>query len=115
MNTPEGFVRGYGRTWRTGVLSEHEAAFTAAGGTIRPAASGSGLAWAVLPDGSAHPVVCPDLVPVPTEDGMIVGRCGADAVRDGACEGHAAETEAWLAATEDERVAWERDHDAAGV
>ena len=115
-NTPQEFIGGYGQTWRPGVISEQVPAFIASGGIVRPAASGSGLSWAVTPDGTAVPVVCSDLVEIWTEDGSMSGRCGADATVNGACEGHAEEAASWLAASESERVAWERTNDAwAGV
>lgn len=79
----------YGVTYRPGVLTEHVDAFIAAGGRIRPAASGSGLLWAVLPSGAVAPVVCSELVWIDTEDGRIDGRCGFNAGADGRCARHA--------------------------
>lgn len=107
--TAEHFVGSYGATWRAGVLSEHLDRFLAAGGRTRPAASGSGRTWALLPDGAVVTVVCSELVALVTEDGIVSGRCGADAVVDGAyCAGHGAELAGWRAMTEPERAAWER-------
>jgi hypothetical protein len=114
---PQDFIGSYGSTWRAGVISEHVPAFVAAGGQVRPAASGSGLSWAVMTDanGWALPVVCSALVAVYTEDGAQTGRCGADATVDGSCPGHAEEAASWLAASEAERVRWEKDADAWAV
>lgn len=106
--TPEQHVAAYGLAWVLGVLAEHLPSFFAAGGIVRPAASGSGASWAVLPDGTARPVVCGDVIAIPTEDGAVSGRCGLRATVDGACEGHAVESAAWLVASEAERIAWER-------
>lgn len=99
----------YGIAYREGLLAEHAVNFVAAGGTIRKAASGSGLAWAILSDGRAVPVVCGEFIPITTEDGPSTGRCGLDATGEGQCEGHAAEYASWFAMTEVERAAWERD------
>lgn len=109
---PEDFVGTYGPTWRTGVLSEMVDAFTRAGGAVRPAASGSGLWWAVPPGELAVPVVCSELVWVNTEDGPVTGRCGEDATRGGSCAGHRNELDAWAAMTEPQRALWERGQEA---
>lgn len=110
LRTAEDFVGGYGPTYKTGVLSEHGASFTAAGGRISPAASGSGREWAVLPSGEALPVVCSELIEIATEDGMVSGRCGTPSTVDGMCVPHAAEMRSWLQASEAERLAWEKVH-----
>jgi hypothetical protein len=109
--TATDLVRLYGQDNTQGVLSDHLYLFLAAGGTVRDAASGSGRQWAVLPDGTAEAVLCSDLVWVTTEDGREDDHCGSPAVREGACEGHAAEHEGWLAMTEADRLRWERDLD----
>lgn len=85
------FGGGYGYIYRAGLASDHVEAFVAAGGTIRPAASGSGLHWAVIPSGRTVPVVCSEIIPIITEDGRSDGRCGDDATVDGLCAGHAAD------------------------
>lgn len=101
---PEDFLGGYGQDWRQGVLSEQLELYLAAGGVVRPAASGSGASWAVV-DGVAYPVVCSEVVEVWTEDGRQSGRCGRPAVELGSCEGHAAQQYAWR--QEDrERLGW---------
>ena len=82
------FLGSYGPEWRTGVVVDHVEMFVAAGGTVRPAASGSGASWAVV-DGIAYPVVCGELVAIRTEDGVTDGRCGSPATVDGCCAGHA--------------------------
>lgn len=57
--------------------------------------------------------VCPEIVPVVTEDGPSDGRCLAPVVADGyACEGHTAEIESWRDMSEAERAHWERQHEA---
>jgi hypothetical protein len=110
MTAADDFIGSYGPTWRRGILAEHADAFEAAGGIIRLSSTGSGRQWAVLPDGEALPLVCGDYVSISTEDGPIVGRCGADALAGdfGMCPGHAAEMHQWAEMTEAERAAWER-------
>lgn len=106
--TPEDFVGNYGPDWRRGVLTDHEAAFEAAGGRIRTLASGRRQV-AVAPDGSTVPVVCGDIVEISTEDGPMSGRCGEDAVPGRyACEGHADARDAWMAMSPIEQAAQER-------
>lgn len=107
MSTDQ-FVGAYGSAWTPGILSEHVDAYVAAGGVVRPAASGSGVLWAILPDGFALPVVCSEIIRVDTEDGSVSGRCGIPATREGSCEGHTRDREDWRAMTEAERAAWER-------
>lgn len=57
--------------------------------------------------------LCPEIVPVMTEDGPATGRCKAPIVDHdvAACEGHAAEIRAWRAMSEFEKAQWEREHD----
>lgn len=111
MRTATDYVGSYGPTWRTGVLSEHLSAFTAAGGGLRAAASGSGLLWAVPAARAAVvPVVCSEIVEIPTEDGPVSGRCGADATADGMCPAHAEQMAGWRAMSEAERLSWEKEH-----
>jgi len=57
--------------------------------------------------------LCPEVVPVATEDGPSDGRCLlpiADA-EVAACVGHAREIREWRGMTELEKLAWERSHD----
>lgn len=109
---PERFIGSYGTDWKNGLLSEHLDMFARAGGVVRGAASGSGAAWAVV-DGVAYPVVCSEIISVPTEDGPVSGRCGHVAVRLGACADHAEVIEAWQAQSEAETAAWERSREEA--
>ena len=103
-------ARGWGQDWRIGLLVDHLAEAEASGVTIRRTAGG-GL-WAYAPGRSAVRVVCGDLVWIWTEDGRMDGRCGQPALADlGACEAHAADREAYLAQTEAEMMAWEREND----
>jgi hypothetical protein len=68
---------------------------------------------AITPDGRVVHVLCSDVIEVSTEDGPATGRCGYWIDRDGAwgCPGHEAETNGWLAMSEIERLAWERQHE----
>jgi hypothetical protein len=88
-----------------GLLVDDIATFEAVGGTIHQAASG--FLWAVLPDGRAFPTTCGDFVERYSEDGPYTDRCGALARAEGACEGHAAQRDSWLAMTEAEKLAVE--------
>jgi len=108
--TAEQFVGNYGHDWKPGVLAEHLQAFRAAGGVVRRSRTGSGVVWAVVGI-KAYPFVCGHLIQVDTEDGPVSGRCGLRAVREGACEAHAEEHASWVAMSEAERAAWERDRD----
>lgn len=49
--------------------------------------------------------LCAELVPVPTEDGWVTGRCRLpiDDQELGMCEGHAAEMRSWRSMSEEER------------
>lgn len=81
------FIGRYGQTWRDGLLSDHLDLFVRAGGTHRPSRS-HGAGWAVI-DGKAFPVVCSEIVRIDTEDGLVSGRCGANALAaTGTCEAH---------------------------
>lgn len=93
---------------REGVISEHVEAFAAAGGRV---VETSRRSYAVLPGGRGVPVLCSAIVAVQTEDDVVSGRCGGDAVDDGACPRHAAERDSWLATSEAERIAIERAED----
>lgn len=120
-STPEDFVGQYGTdterddegyshlVGRRSVLIDHTDLFVAAGGTIRV---GKHATWAFLPKGAGIPVVCGDLVPVHTEDGMSDARCGLNVVGNrGACEGHADERDYYMAQSEAERAFDERQRD----
>lgn len=91
-----------------GLLVDNVETFEAAGGTIRTSASGR-VEWAVLPDGSAYPVLCGDIVERTYEEGeRYTDRCGAVATNRGACAGHGEARDAWRAMSEAERCAVER-------
>lgn len=96
-----------------GLLVDDAETFVALGGTIRPAASGSGVFWAVTPEGQAFPLTCGDIVERVSEDGPYTDRCGAVADHDGACEGHGAARDAWREMSEAERLELEREEDMA--
>jgi hypothetical protein len=109
---PEEFIGGYGIEWKRGLLSEHVDLFVTAGGTVRAAASGSGLQWALAGGkAAAVPVVCSEVISILTEDGYIPARCGIPAVRLGACEDHAYDIETYAAQSEAERAYDERQRD----
>lgn len=91
-----------------GLLVDDIDAFVQLGGTIRMAASGSGIEWAVTPEGRAFPVTCGDIVERGSEDGPYTDRCGFVADSDGACAGHAAARDAYRAMSESERLHLER-------
>jgi hypothetical protein len=108
----EQFIGAYGQSYRAGVLIDHTDRFVEAGGTIRV---GRHAVWALVPKMAAIPVVCGEIVEIATEDGPISGRCGCNVAKDlGACAGHANERDEWLAMSEAERCAWERNRDEMG-
>lgn len=56
--------------------------------------------------------LCPEIVPIVTEDGPSDGRCLAPIVPGGyACPGHTEAIESWREMSEPEREYWERSHD----
>lgn len=86
----------YGPDWRRGVVSDHLHLVVVEGGaTVHTSASGRRTY--VTHDGVTEPVLCSELVEVPTEDGPIEGRCGRYVVNGVTCEGHA-----WLIQREEE-------------
>lgn len=91
-----------------GLLVDDIDAFVRLGGTVRMAASGSGVEWAVTPEGRAFPVTCGDIVERRNEDGSYTDRCGSAADSDGACAGHAVARDAYRAMSEPERLHLER-------
>ena len=91
-----------------GLLVDDAETFVRIGGTIRPAASGSGVEWAVTPEGRAFPITCGDIVERWNEDGSYTDRCGGVADSDGACAGHAAARDSYRAMSEAERLHLER-------
>ena len=97
---------------RMGLLVDDVETFTRLGGTVRPATSGSGVEWAVTPEGAAFPVTCGDIVERWGEDGPYTDRCGAVADADGACAGHGAARDTYRAMSEAERAHLEREEDA---
>jgi hypothetical protein len=87
--SPQDFIAGYGPRWTSGLITDHVSLFVEAGGIVRPASSGSGAAWAVLPDGTTYPVLCSEMIWISTEDGRIDGRCGSRAsMASGTCSAH---------------------------
>ena len=109
--TLDDFVGHYGQNPRRGVITEHLDAARFAGLKVHTMASGR--MYVTGPKGGASvPVVCSELIHIDTEDGRQVGRCGIPVVGDqGACAGHAAERDAYLASSEMERMEWERQND----
>lgn len=84
------YVGVYGPDWKQGVLSEH--LYLAGWVGIREHITASGRHIAILPDGETWPVVCSELIEIHTEDGPIVGRCGAPVTHGPdhfCCDGHA--------------------------
>lgn len=108
---PQVLIGLYGPDWSRGLLSEQVDLFTAAGGVVRPSLSGA-ADWAVLPDGTAYPVVCSEIIRVDTEDGPVSGRCGSLATDAGCCDDHAEIVAFWRGQSDAETAAWERDLDA---
>ena len=109
--TPEAFIGNYGRAWRTGVISDHLVSFVDCGGLARTCATGR--LYAVMPDGYAYPILCSEIIEIPTEDGPVTGRCGLPVANDReicACDGHAQEIRGWLEMSEVEKLNWERNH-----
>lgn len=101
-------VGSYGVDWEPGLLVDHldqvpERFFV-----------DDGIAIEV--HGERYPVVCGELISVPTEDGPVSGRCGIQiASRDAVgCPGHAAALRGWADMTELERRDLERDEDRFG-
>jgi hypothetical protein len=106
----DSFIGAYGPQWRSGVLTEH---LGWGEGVIRVVQTAGGAQWAIPAGGGrAVPLVCSDLISVPTEDGPITGRCGVQ-VRNGrmACEGHHDEREHWSSLSELERLHQEQRED----
>lgn len=104
----EDLTGAYGLDWKAGVLSEH-LHLAEANPALRLATTASGLTWvAPARGGKAVPVVCSEIVAIPTEDGPVSGRCGLFATVDGACEGHAEERAYWTELSEAERAYMER-------
>jgi hypothetical protein len=102
----EGPVYGPGQS---GIISEH---LHAAQVPTRRLAGGR---WVAVIDGHAVPVLCPEIIPIMTEDGPATGRCGefVDA-EGGLCEPCHQAVNSWLALSEAEKAAWERRHDMEG-
>jgi hypothetical protein len=111
MSILDKFTGVYGADWNLGVLGEHMDLAVQAG--VIATTDRDGQQYAVAPDTVEWfaPVVCGDIIWVYTEDGQMDGRCGLPVVDGFSCEGHAAEREGWYAASEAERIAWERARD----
>lgn len=73
--------------FRLGVLSEWEGIAEEAGMIVRTTATSR---WVTGPKGgAAFPILCSELIPVETEDGIVSGRCGQAVTVDSAwCPGH---------------------------
>jgi hypothetical protein len=100
------------RHWVAGVyglLVDQAGAFTEAGGQI--VAGSHGRSYAVV-GGKAYPLLCGDIVPWQTEDGMSDGRCGKVAVDHGQCPAHAAERDYWQDLSPREQQAIEQAEEA---
>ena len=88
MKTLDDFVGNYGWDWTTGVLTDHLGDAEAAGMLVHT--SSRGFAFVTGPKGGkAVPVLCGEIIDMPTEDGPGTGRCGLPA-KDGelGCPGH---------------------------
>lgn len=109
--TIDSLTSAYGPGWREGILTEH---LHRLGSSIKIAVTTTGLTYAYpATGGRAVPVVCSELIEVPTESGPIVGRCGTQVLHDRfACTGHADERERWSNLSEVERAEIERREDA---
>lgn len=94
-----------------GLLVDDVETFVRLGGSVRPAASGSGVEWAVTPEGRAFPLTCGDIVERWNEDGSYTDRCGFVADSSGACAGHAVARDSYRAMSEAERLHLERSED----
>jgi hypothetical protein len=111
MPALEDFVYGFGRK-PVGLLVDNIGAFEDAGGALRE--TPTGRTWAMLGN-RAYPITCGDIVQEYGEDGPYTARCGLIvAPGKGACEGHAAQQEEWLAMSEAEKVAWEMEREEWG-
>jgi hypothetical protein len=88
LKTLDSYVGAYGPDWITGVVTDHVGSALEAGALLHKAASGK--TYLTGPKGGvAIPVLCGELVPVATEDGVIDGRCGLPVLNDDlACPGH---------------------------
>ena len=104
----------YGTEWRTGILVDHTSEAALAGADCILRVTYTDRAYlSPKAGGMAVPVVCGDLIEVMDSEGMRMdGRCGLRVLASaGACEGHAAEREAWVAMSEIDRRAWESARD----
>lgn len=97
--TLDDIIGAYGPDWTTGVLAEHTY-LAEENILVHVAASGRTFVTGIK-GGSATPVLCGEIVPIPTEDGIIDGRCGAPVYDRGfACPGHEAQINAYRAETD---------------
>jgi hypothetical protein len=84
-------VGSYGPEWTQGVLAEH-----CHSAHVHRLASGNRV---VILDNLTYPILCGEIVEIPTEDGLIDGRCGARVEGDNfACPSHQAQIDAsrWI-------------------
>lgn len=97
----------YGPDYRHGVLTDHLGRLVEAGVDLHVTASGRRVA--IFEDGSSLPILCSEIVPLYTEDGVVDGRCGRYVRNDDdACPGHQFGIDRWRNASEIERAAIER-------
>jgi hypothetical protein len=95
----------YGPDHTYGVLSEHlhrvppEKVRTLASGTL-----------VVQAGRECFPVLCSEVVPIATEDGIVSGRCGGrvKGIDGFACEGHTRQIEGWREQSELDAIEWEQ-------
>lgn len=109
------FAGRYGRAWVEGVIAEHICHLEGTGAfTLRFDADGF---VSVRQDDTVLPLLCGDIIEVPTEDGPISGRCGLPVHRDvvrtvASCPGHAGERARWASMSGWEQAAWEKEQDS---
>lgn len=87
-STLEDLTGSYGVDWKAGVLSEH-LHLAEANTDLQVRTLPSGRTWvAPARGGKAVPVVCSEIIAIPTEDEVVSGRCGLPVGAEGVCEVH---------------------------